>query len=310
MKGRAVLSGLALGISTTLSLASPAHESALPVDCPVTVASGAPAVRAPRMANTTVAIALGSGSMHGFAHIGVLEELEARGFDARIVTGTSAGALVGSLYASGLSGTQIESLMHETDWEGERRLVLSRQALFSNDPLRAKLSEIFAGRPIESWPRRFGAVATNVADGSRRLLTTGDGALAVQASTAMPVVFGSVRVGSEQLVDGALVEPNPVQAARDLGADFVLAVDVAYRPYEESPDGMSDLAFQSLHILVNALGARELQEADAAVRLDVHAVFTKCGADGAVAEGREAVRNAWPEILGAMMLRNERRAAR
>jgi NTE family protein len=248
--------------------------------------------------------------MHALAHIGVLQELEARGVEPSVVAGTSAGAIVGSLYASGLSPTAIEALMRDEDWATARRLTISRNGFFSNGPVRDRLETIFAGRPIETWPRRFGAVATHVVDGTRRLLATGDGALAVQASSAMPVAFVPVMVGNESLVDGALVEPNPVQAARDLGADFVIAVDVAYRPHENDASGISDLAFQAVHILVNTLGAQQLQTADVAIRIDLHAAYMRDGPAGAIAAGREAVRRAWPEILGALSARGQRRAAR
>jgi len=112
------------------------------------------------------------------------------------------------------------------------------------------------------------------------------------------------------LVDGALVEPTPVQAARDLGASFVIAVDVAFRPTENDSSGMADLGFQAVHILVNNLAAMQVQSADVAIRIDVHAVFSKEGAAGTIAAGREAVRRAWPEILGALTARAERRSAR
>jgi len=305
-----VLVTLAMAIAAMLAMPANSADTLSP-DCklpsePVPISF----VRAPKLVGVPIALALGSGSLHGLAHIGIIEELEARGLDARIVTGTSAGALVGALWASGLTGTQIETLLDDADWKTARQFALSRQAFFSNEPLRVKLAGIFAGRPIESWPRRFGAVATNVADGTRRLLITGDGALAVQASTATPVLFRPVTVGNEQLVDGALVEPNPVQAARDLGAEVVIAVDVAYRPYEDTASGMGDLAFQSMHILVNALGAQQLDEADVAIRLDVHAVYSKCGHAATVAAGRAAARKAWPEIIKALTTRAERRAAR
>jgi len=254
-----------------------------------------------------IGIALGSGSMHGLAHIGVLQELEARGIQPAIVTGTSTGAIVGALYASGLSPGEIEKTLGDSDWSSSRRFVLSRNGLFSNEPVRERLEAAFAGRPIESWPRRFGAVATHLADGTRRLLASGDGALAVQASSAMPVAFVPVTVGKEILADGALVEPNPVRAARDLGADFVIAVDVAFRPSENDASGMSDLAFQAIHILVNTLGAQQLQAADVAIRIDLHAVFMKDGSAAVINEGRNAVRRAWPEILGALATRKKLR---
>jgi NTE family protein len=167
------------------------------------------------------------------------------------------------------------------------------------------LASAFGGRPIEAWPRRFGAVATNVANGERRLIASGDGALAVRASTAMPVMFLPIAVQGERLVDGALVEPVPSAAARDLGADLVIAVDVAYRPHEESASGLTAFAFQAVHILVNSLAASQERSADVIIRLNLHKRWMECGRAGLVAAGRDAVARAWPEIVRAAMARSK-----
>ena len=237
-------------------------------------------------------IALGSGSMHGLAHVGVLQELEAQGLDVRVVAGTSIGAMVGALWASGMSAADIERAAREWD---------------SKSPSIAKqLAPLLGKRPIQDWPRRFGAVATNLDNGHRRILMSGDGVLAIQASSAVPVLYSPVMLGGERLVDGALVEPVPVDAARALGADYVIAIDVAYRPYEESADWMTRNAFQAMHILVNSLAARQLRDADVAIRLDVHHQLTACGPDALIAAGRDAVRAAWPEIARSLRARVEK----
>src|SRR4249920_3543108 len=176
-------------------------------------------------ASMRIGVALGSGSMHGLAHVGVLEALEDSGLRVHVVSGTSAGALVGALWASGVPARDIERMAGTQAWESLSRFAPISGGLMSNEPLRTQLARILPG-PIESWPMRFGAVATNVDNGQRRLLMSGDGALAVQASTASPVVFAPVVVGNERLADGALVEPVPVASARAMGADFVIAVDV------------------------------------------------------------------------------------
>jgi NTE family protein len=255
---------------------------------------------APVPKGTRVALALGSGSTHGYAHVGVLEEIEARGLAVQIVTGTSVGALVGALWASGMPAREIDALArrHGMDlasvsgsWEG----------LFSSAPMEPMLARAFAGRPIEAWPRRFAAVATNVANGERRLIASGDGILAVRASSATPVMFLPIAVQGERLVDGALVEPVPSIAARDLGAGLVIAVDVAYRPNEEAASGLTSYAFQALHILVNSLAASQERSADVVIRLNLHKRWMECGRDGLVAAGRDAVAGAWPEIVRAAM---------
>ncbi len=216
-------------------------------DCEVARAGYPAAVATPQPPDLDVGLALGSGSLHALSEIGVIEALEAAGIRVHVVSGTSAGAIVGALWASGLTGREIEALaLSGGGWSDGGRLAPSGDGLLSNRRLRGQLDETFAGRPIETWPRRFGAVATNVANGHRRILMSGSAAAAVQASSAVPVLDGPVTIGSERLADGALVEPVPVATARALGADFVIAIDVNYRPYEDDASGIVGLGFQAM----------------------------------------------------------------
>lgn len=285
---------LSSSLACATALASPADCRFAPPAPLATPLAVPPGVR--------IGLALGSGSMHGYAHIGVLREIEARGLPVSVVAGTSVGALIGSLWASGLAAGEIDRLARSDEFDLSR-LAGSWHGLYSSEPMRGPLEKAFGGRPIEAWPRRFVAVATDLASGERRLLARGDGATAVQASSAVPVMFLPVRVGSERLVDGALVEPVPVNAARDLGANLVIAVDVAYRPYEEVASGLTAYAFQALHILVNSLAASQARTADVNIRLDLHHRWMTCGQEGLVAAGREAVASAWPEIARAVLAR-------
>lgn len=258
---------------------------------------------------TRVGVALGSGSMHGLAHIGVIQEFEARGLRVDVVAGTSVGALVGALWASGLTADRIAGMSRSgnlQDWAG---FAGSWQGLFSSEALRTPLEAVFEKRPIESWPKRFGAVATNVANGERRVIAAGDGATAVQASSAVPVLYRPIIVKGERLVDGALVEPVPVETARDLGANFVIGVDVAYRPHEEQANGLTQYAFQAMHILVNSLAAVQMRSADVGIRLNLHQRFVECGNESLIAAGREAVAKAWPELSRELARRPQQRSA-
>ncbi|MGZ5048614.1 MAG: patatin-like phospholipase family protein [Usitatibacter sp.] len=287
---------LAAGLAAWTAQAFASHDGCpAPVNAPMESPASLPQANGPR-----VGLALGSGSMHGLAHIGVIEELEARGLAVRVVAGTSVGALIGGLWASGMSGNEIANLAHAGSWEDPGRFAGSWQGILSNARLREQLAPLFKGRPIESWPRRFGAVATELSNGHRRILMSGDGALAIQASSAVPVMFAPVIVGGAALADGALVEPVPVEAARAMGAEYVIAVDVAYRPYEEPASGLAGNAFQSMHILINALAERQLRDADFAIKLDLHEQLMKCGENALILAGRDAVRRAWPQIARAL----------
>ena len=293
-------------VAALLLAASPAlarHDAADPFahDCPAPSADPAQSQPLPPLPGLRIGLALGSGSVHGLAHVGAIEALEARGVDVRVVAGTSAGAIVGSLWASGLEATAIEAFAKSADLERLGEFAPSWQGLRTNEELRRRLADAFGGRAIESWPRRFGAVATDLDDGTRRLLASGDGALAVQASTAMPVYFTPVRLGGRRLGDGALVEPVPVATARELGADYVIAIDVAYRPYEEPASGLVQNGLQAMHILVNALAAAELRDADFPIRLDLHKTMTDCGPESLVGAGREAIASRWPELRRSLL---------
>lgn len=281
-----------------VALAAACAAHAAPAACNIPAPPAVAPISVP--AGVRIGLALGSGSMHGYAHVGVVEELEARGVPVQVVAGTSVGALVGALWASGMPGREIAALAR-TDALDLTEIAGSWHGLYSNEPMRAPLEKAFRGRPIESWPRRFGAVATELARGERRVITTGDGVLAVQASSAVPVLFLPIAVRGEKLVDGALVEPVPVDAARDLGANLVIAVDVAYRPHEETASGLTAYAFQALHILVNSLAASQARTADVLIRLNLHQRWTECGREGLMAAGRHAVAAAWPDIRRAIL---------
>jgi NTE family protein len=257
-------------------------------------------------AGIRVGLALGSGSLHGLAHVGVLQAIEESGLPVHVVAGTSAGALVGSLWASGLTAAQIAVIAQSRQLENLSSFAPSSAGLMTNEPLRARLQAAFGERPIESWPMRFGAVATNMDNGHRRIIMSGSGALAVQASSASPVIFGPLVLDGERLADGALVEPVPVDAARAMGANFVIAVDVAYRPYEEPAEGIVQSGFQAMNILLNSLGAAQVREADLVIRLDVHETLMRCGPQAVIALGRDAARRALPEVARLARTRTAR----
>lgn len=280
-------------ISILLAAIAPSAGAA---ECPAPGPSSEPlpAIQVP--ANVHVGLALGSGGLHGFAHIGVLEEIEAAHLDVPIVAGTSVGALVGSAWASGVPAREIERVSIARHWDRFG----SYSGAFVGDL--AELQPLFGYRPIEQWPHRFAAVSTNLDNGHRRVFMSGDGVLAVRASTAIPVT-GAIRVDGARFVDGALVEPLPVATARELGANFVIAVDIAYRPYEGHPSGFTGNSLQSVHILMNALAERDADSADFVLRLDLHEIMTRCGNRSLVAAGREAMRRNWPALNEALRAR-------
>ena len=251
-----------------------------------------------------LAVALGSGGAHWPAHVGVMRAFEVRGARPDLIVGSSAGAIVGALWAAGLDAAEVERAARRYGladalspgfrptwaWFGGGR----------DERLRTALRELLPERPIETWPTAFAAVATDLASGGRVVIDRGDAPSAVAASACVPMAFRPVEREGRRLVDGALVEPVPVRAARSLGALRVLAVDIAYRPGDEPVGGAVDIGFQTVHIMVNALIDEQLAEADVPVRLHLHPLMR--GRDdyaGILIEAAQrAIGEAWPRILG------------
>lgn len=176
----------------------------------------------------TLGVALGGGGARGLAHIGILQALKAAGIEAQIVTGTSIGAYVGAAYACNKLD-EMEKIFLNTglaDLPGLLGPTLSSQGLFSARNALAALSDLLSVQKIENMPRRFAAVSVDLLKAETVVHTTGDLQSAVRASLAVPGLFTPVVQGSQLLVDGGVLEPVPVQAARNLGADVVIAIDL------------------------------------------------------------------------------------
>jgi NTE family protein len=175
-----------------------------------------------------IGLVLGSGAARGFAHIGVMRALEAHGIKPDIIVGTSMGALVGGCYATGQLDT-LEAWARSLTMRrvfGYLDVKFGGAGLISGNRLTHRLDESIGTKNIEELPVRFAAIATEIGTGHEVWLTHGSLALALRASYALPGIFPPVHLGGRWLVDGALVNPVPVSAARAFGARVVIAVNM------------------------------------------------------------------------------------
>ncbi|MBM3130395.1 MAG: hypothetical protein FJ009_17425 [Chloroflexi bacterium] len=173
-------------------------------------------------------IALGGGGAKGIAHIGVLRALTQARVPLHAVAGTSAGSIVGALYAAGKTPDEIERLMRRLNLRQWLARDNTGLGIFSTDGFRRVIeSEIGAGARIENLPLKFAAVATEMESQQEVAFTSGLVADAVCASCAFPVVLAPAQFGGKSYLDGGLLNPVPFDAARRLGAECVLAVDLA-----------------------------------------------------------------------------------
>jgi NTE family protein len=216
-----------------------------------------------------VGLALSGGAARGAAHVGVLKVLLARGVPVDCIAGTSAGALVGGAFAAGLSLEELEQFALRMRWRDFGRMTLSRLGVQSNAKMEEYIRAQFPATRFEELRIPFAAVATDLDTGRAVVLKDeGDLAFAIRASCAVPGWYVPVAdAEGRQLVDGGLVSLVPVAAARSLGADIVIAVDVNHEgaKFLGTPRSALGVIFQSMMHAQRSATAHELRGADVAV---------------------------------------------
>jgi len=180
-----------------------------------------------------IGVALGGGGARGLAHIGVLKALSEVNIVPDIIVGTSMGSVVGGWVASGHSLEELETLFLKLGEKGTLppRKIMSRGdgVLFNDIEMQSQLEKKLAHRQIEKCDIKFAAIATDVSNGEETVLDSGSLALAIKASSSLPLAFKPVKIGEKLLVDGAFSNPVPADVVRRMGADVVIAVDVSSR---------------------------------------------------------------------------------
>lgn len=184
--------------------------------------------RNPAPRRPIIGLALGGGAARGFAHIGIMRVLLKHGIVPDVIAGTSIGAVVGGCFAAGKLDALEEWAMSLQPRRifGYLDISLGGSGLIGGERLNAQLAENLGKVLIEDLPLKFAAIATEVRTGHEIWLTHGRLVDAIRASYALPGIFTPVSVGDRWLVDGALVNPVPVSAARAMGAEIVIAVNV------------------------------------------------------------------------------------
>lgn len=249
-----------------------------------------------------VALVLGGGGAKGFAHIGVIKVLESHGIRPQLVVGTSAGSFVGGLYASGLSPFGLQQLALSLEESDVRDLTLSRQGFLLGQKLQDYINAKVKQQPIQSFPLRFAAVATEADTGRKVVFTRGNAGQAIRASCSIPNVFVPATIAGKEYVDGGLVSPIPVETARDLGADVVIAVDISARPVAGQTRSAWALLDQTINIMGQQAINRELPLADVVIKPQVLGVGTLEleSKHQSLLEGERAAQARLPAILAAI----------
>ncbi|MCU0842568.1 MAG: patatin-like phospholipase family protein [Thiobacillaceae bacterium] len=245
-----------------------------------------------------IALALGGGAARGFAHIGVIKALEAQGIVPDLVVGTSAGSVVGALYAGGMTGFQLQQLALSLDEAMVSDWTLPDRGVLKGEALQDFINQKVGNRSLDKLARPFGVTATDLQSGEPVLFRLGNTGMAVRASSAVPGVFQPVQINGRDYVDGGLTSPVPAQAARGMGADFVIAVDISNVGRREKLSGTLDILLQTFAIMGHAISRHELEDADLVIRPRTLAVSSTSFEDRhlAILEGEKAAAAVMPEL--------------
>ncbi|USX18835.1 patatin-like phospholipase family protein [Oxalobacteraceae bacterium OTU3REALA1] len=277
-----------VGCKTTPVIETPVQPIAMPEPLP------------PR--KIKIGLALGGGAARGFAHIGVIKALEAQGIYPDIVVGTSAGSVVGALYAAGNTGFQLQKLAFEmdeaaiSDWA--MPLFGKSTGVLKGEALQAYVNKVVNNQPMEKLKVSFGAVATDLKTGQPILFQRGNTGMAVRASSSVPGVFQPVTISGRSYVDGGLVAPVPVRFARDMGADFVIAVNISTQADVQATVSSVDVIMQTFSIMGQRINQYELKDADIVIApsLGKMAGNDFAGRNQAILAGEQAAALAMPQL--------------
>lgn len=245
-----------------------------------------------------IALALGGGAVRGFAHIGVIKVLEAQGIVPDMVVGTSAGSVVGALYAGGYNGFELQKIAFQLEESSVGDWVMPNRGFIKGEQLQNFINKAVHNKPIEKLGKPFAAVATDLQSGEQMVFGRGNTGMAVRASSSVPGLFQPVGINGREYVDGGLVSPVPVKAARAMGADIVIAVDISNKPKYLKVNDFVDVLLQTFSIMGQTISTYEMVEADIAIRPNLAAVgasdFEKKHL--AILEGEKAAQAALPLI--------------
>jgi len=249
-----------------------------------------------------IGLALGGGITRVLAHVGAIEVLTLAGIQPDLVVGASAGSLVGAAFAAGMPIEELIELAMSIKWLDIGSLTLDRQGFVSFHRLEKKLVELVGDLDFEDMAIPFAAVAVDLENGTKALLNQGRVARAVRASCSVPGFIVPANIDGRMLADGGVVESVPVASARELGADYVIGVDLHTSKFSWKT-GMLMAGFSALEMLFRQAGGG-VESADTLIVPDL----TGCGyirfhnRTVAIERGREAARALLPKIMHDLQL--------
>jgi len=221
------------------------------------------------MKHKKVGLALGGGAVLGASHIGVLKALKELEIPIHYVAGTSIGAFVVAFYAFDKTWKEIEEIALKLKWIDISGLSISQYGLLSNEKLGELITEYLGDKKMEQASIPLAMVATDISNGKKVVLKKGSVAEAAMASTAIPGIFKPLEIEGKLLVDGGIVENVPIHTLKDMGADYIIGVDLNAKHSYKKPDNIVDVMINSFHFTLQASTKLQTKDADLLVQPDL-----------------------------------------
>lgn len=265
---------------------------------------------APPLTNIRVALVLSGGGARALAHVGVLEVLEKHGIPIDLIVGSSSGSVIGAMYADDPNAQRLKqkiitlkrSDLLDLNWTASVKMLWRLTGLVEGNALRRFAQDNISARHFDALHIPLAVVTTDLHRGKTFVIRSGPLAPALQASSAVPMVFTPVRMYGRTLVDGGVASPMPVEVAQSFKPKLVIAVDIGTSPdYGKVKNGYQ-LAMRSLHISYFTLANWQAQQADIVIHpaIDEYDMFADYANNDLYQAGKVAALKMLPHLQQAL----------
>ncbi|MGO0061792.1 patatin-like phospholipase family protein [Brevibacillus fluminis] len=246
-----------------------------------------------------IGLALGSGGARGFAHIGVLKVLEEHQIEVDFLAGSSMGSLVAAFYANGIKPDMMEKLALNLKRKHWLDVIVPNLGFVAGQKIKELIRLLTHGKNIEQLNIPLAIVATDIERGERVVFTKGPIDQAVRASISIPGIFVPEKVNGRLLVDGGVIDRVPITVARELGADIVIAVDVAQFDTQIQVNSIFEVIAQAIDVMEREILRHRIVSADLVIRPDVgqYSSIAYSGIQEIIAEGERCAREHVEKII-------------
>ncbi len=222
----------------------------------------------PFLRNKKIGLALGGGATLGMCHVGVLQAIDELKIPISCISGTSAGALVGVLYASGITSSQLKRIALSTHWGLFAKPSLPRRGIFSTEPMETFLKKYLDDPYIENLKIPFSAIAVDAVEGKEIIFHEGYIPTAIRASCAIPGIFQPIEQGNMLLIDGGIMDNVPVTPLKHLDAELIIAICITPGFSSWNPKTTPELIMKSFLLAQHVNSKREMSHADIIIDID------------------------------------------